>query len=535
MSYPSITDYKNAVKYLESRTENLQTLKPIKNNNGELIFSSGRFAAVFKLQDTNSNKKYALKCFLRDNIERKERYEAIYLFLKNAHSKYFCEYEYLDSEFAITPSGSSKEELYPVVKMEWVEGETLGIFLKNKCNALDSQALNTLYNNWIELSKKLYNLNMSHGDLKHDNMIISSNLEITLIDYDGMFVPSLAGRKAIEEGSPNYQHPKRHEQTFNEKLDYFSMTIIALSIKALSLNQNLFNKFNNDDNIIFSANDFNNLFNSDIYKELYKLNNKTIKKLLDDLFILLYKNIYHLPYFLQTITSLIKPKNLLKSLDEQNAQLFIFNIDNKGHFNKGSGKFHERIQNIINTIFMKLNQIDGNNIANINIMFIEYNWLEIIDSNQQNYFFLISEYLDFFKNSYKTYNFKDSVKYIEHILNKKYKLNKKATIINIFANKIENVNLIFSLKDIANIYNIYVSDRNYVEINKYPNSDYNLIDFNYLLYHTSSILENIIQEYLHHNFQIPLMKDSRGLLIDSSDVETEKFLEAILLTKNSSL
>ena len=198
MIFPNITDYKNAIKTISQRTDNLQNLVPVNFDNKNIpIGSAGRFATVFKMKDSKTNKFFALKCFTRESKDRKERYEKISDFLNSLNSPYFCEYKYLDKEFWITPSSGNKEEAYPVVKMEWVTGRTLGVFLND---TKDKNLLNKLFENWVELSKFLYQNEMAHGDLKHDNMIISDSGEITLIDYNGMFVPTLAGKEAFEEG-----------------------------------------------------------------------------------------------------------------------------------------------------------------------------------------------------------------------------------------------------------------------------------------------------------------------------------------------
>ncbi len=315
MPYPSISDYKKAVKYLNNRTSNLTNLISIRNDSSGPIGSAGSFATVFQVEDNQTKKKYALKCFTRENSERKERYEKISKFLQNINNKYFCEYQFLDNEIVITPSGSGKEELYPILKMEWIEGETLGSYLKDKSNSGKYQDLEILYKNWLELAKEIYKLGIAHGDLKHDNMIINSYGEIKLIDYDGMFVPALFGKNSVEEGSPNYQHPKRNSKIFDTRIDIFSFIIIAISIKAISLNNKLLNQFSNDENIIFVKDDFVNLKNSQIYNELTKLANNEINNLLIDLEKSL-NDINYVPTFLD-----IQLNKLKKDLDEAKQQI----------------------------------------------------------------------------------------------------------------------------------------------------------------------------------------------------------------------
>jgi hypothetical protein len=526
--YPTITDYRKAVKQLDIRTDHIKSLRSIRNDNIGPIGSSGKFATVFKMEDSISKKKYALKCFIRENVERKERYQAISLFLKNANNQYFCEYEYLDNEFSLTPSGSSKEELYPVVKMEWVEGETLNPFLKSKCANGDSQNIQKLYENWIELSKSIHKLNIAHGDLKHDNMIVLPNNEIKLIDYDGMFVPNLAGRNALEEGSINYQHPKRNSKIFNETLDYFSMIIIALSIKALTINQNLFKQFNDDENIIISANDFKNLHSSKIYSELIKLKDDTVNKLLEDLSYSL-NDINYLPSFLNKSTSSIK-------INEQNPQLFIVNIDNRSRIDKGFGELYPRIRDILsNRIYELLDNTKLN--KSVFLAIVEHNFSSKLEKNMAINFQPIETLKEPFINSFKSSNFEDSINNInKSILDfiNLYKPINRPIVINLIANSSDfRLELLINLQNQANIYNIYISDTRYINMTKYPDSEnqVNQNNFYLKLYKASSILELEIREYLTSKWKEKIKNDSVGLVLDSNDVVTLKFLDSVFLSK----
>ena len=54
---------------------------------------------------------------------------------------------------------------------------------------------------------------IAHGDLQHGNIFVVDD-ELKLIDYDGMFVPRLAGCRSNELGIEHYQHPQRKEHHF---------------------------------------------------------------------------------------------------------------------------------------------------------------------------------------------------------------------------------------------------------------------------------------------------------------------------------
>ena len=60
------------------------------------------------------------------------------------------------------------------------------------------------------------------------------SLALRLIDYDGMYVPALAGTRSGEVGLPAYQHPQRiREGTYNAEVDRFSHLVIYTAIRCL--------------------------------------------------------------------------------------------------------------------------------------------------------------------------------------------------------------------------------------------------------------------------------------------------------------
>lgn len=66
MNYPLISEYIDAIKNAEDNFNELTTLRPVYDEGGEIVMSSGNFAVVFKMKDESSGKPYAVKCFLRE-------------------------------------------------------------------------------------------------------------------------------------------------------------------------------------------------------------------------------------------------------------------------------------------------------------------------------------------------------------------------------------------------------------------------------------------------------------------------------------
>ena len=94
-----------------------------------------------------------------------------------------------------------------------------------------------------------------------------------LIDYDGMWVPSLAGKKSGEVGHPSYQHPQRlREGTYNLEVDRFPLLLIATALRALKeKGRTLWEKYDNGDNLLFKEADLRAPLKSHLFLDLTRL------------------------------------------------------------------------------------------------------------------------------------------------------------------------------------------------------------------------------------------------------------------------
>jgi len=279
--YPNIEDYINAIKHIQHRLLS-QSFSYVEDPaNKEPQFFSGNFSVVFHVKD-EIDKHYAIKCFTIETKDRLARYQAISTYLEQHKSNYFVAYEYLEKELFVT-SNSAGDNEFPILKMEWAHGKTLAMTLQEACKKHDIHILNIICEEWDKLCQFLLDHEIAHGDLKHDNIIVTNDHKLILIDYDGMFVPQLKKMNANEIGSSAYQHPKRNHSTFNKDMDHFSMLVIKLSLHALKHNPELFNQYNTGENIIFSKKDFDNVADSHLVKEIKQLNNSFINLLVQNL------------------------------------------------------------------------------------------------------------------------------------------------------------------------------------------------------------------------------------------------------------
>ena len=259
MNYPLISEYVEAIRLAEDNFEELSYLRPVLDAEGQPVMSSGNFAVVFKMRDERDGKLYAVRCFHRDQEGRAESYRLIEEGLKEVESPYLVSFRYMDKELFVDSSQTDETE-FPVLLMDWVEGITLDKYLRE--NLDDQYALEMLAYRFSQLAQWLIPQPFAHGDLKPDNILVREDGTLVLVDYDGMYVPAMKGQKARELGSPDFRHPLRTENDFDEHIDDFPFVSILLSLKAISLNPQLLEEYGTTDRLLFSEKDYRDIANS---------------------------------------------------------------------------------------------------------------------------------------------------------------------------------------------------------------------------------------------------------------------------------
>ena len=196
--YPAISEYIEAIKLAEDNFKELTNLRPVLGNDGQPVMTSGNFAVVFKMEDIKKGNLYALKCFIKEQYGREEAYHQIAEELKDVDSPYLVSIRYLEKELFVD-SMQTEETEFPVLLMDWVEGKTLDKYLRE--NLDDKFVLEMLAYRFSQLAQWLIPKPFAHGDLKPDNILVREDGTLVLVDYDGMYVPAMKGKKACELGS----------------------------------------------------------------------------------------------------------------------------------------------------------------------------------------------------------------------------------------------------------------------------------------------------------------------------------------------
>ncbi|HEV7888368.1 MAG TPA: hypothetical protein VGO92_12480 [Acidimicrobiales bacterium] len=211
---------------------------------------SGNFASVFRL-DGPDGRSHAVRCFVRGFDDMARRYAAIDQHLRRLPpaSTWRVGFEY--QEHGVQVQG----EWFPIVKMDWASGQPLLAYIEQ--HLWDGPALAYLATRFATLVDELRRSGVAHGDLQHGNILVAPGGDLRLIDYDGMFVPPLAGLPGNELGHRNYQHPGRSPGEFGLHLDNFASWVVYASLVGLSVDPLLWGRLDGGDEcLLFRSHDF---------------------------------------------------------------------------------------------------------------------------------------------------------------------------------------------------------------------------------------------------------------------------------------
>jgi hypothetical protein len=260
MSYPQITDYQEAVQHPAQAfiDPDLKLGAVAENNLGLPLVMSGGFALTYAV--TTPRRKCAVRCFHREIPAIQQKYDATSRKLRSLAIGCFVDFDFQQSGISV------RQQVFPIVRMDWVEGDTLGIWLDKNFN--NPRALEKARADFAAIARFLEREGIAHGDIQNGNVMVA-NGEIKLIDYDGMFVPGMHPGNGSETGHRHFQHPGRRVSNFGPGMDRFSFIALDLSLRALVEDRSLYSKFREGgETIIFKANDFADPQNSEIFRRL---------------------------------------------------------------------------------------------------------------------------------------------------------------------------------------------------------------------------------------------------------------------------
>jgi pimeloyl-ACP methyl ester carboxylesterase len=268
MPWPQPTDYNAAMQNpaLSLTDPELRQARVVTNALGLPSLHSGNFADVYQLRGADGQ-SWAVKCFTREVPGLALRYRSVSEHLRRVRRPFLVDFTWLEQGVRV------RGEWFPVLKMRWVEGLTLNQFVEEYLG--HGTALNQLASLWLKLARELRDAHLGHGDLQHGNVLLvpgkhETSLALRLIDYDGMWVPELAGKPSGEVGHPNYQHPQRlRDGGYGPEVDRFALLAVYTALRAMTASgKALWKKYDSGENLLFREADFHDPSRSKLLLEL---------------------------------------------------------------------------------------------------------------------------------------------------------------------------------------------------------------------------------------------------------------------------
>jgi hypothetical protein len=265
MTYPSGAAYGDALQFprtsvldpmLASGTVQVDAL-------GIPFGRSGQFALTYKISANGQD--YAFRCFQSERPGIHDRYIAISNERLATRLPYFVDFTYLD------PGVRVQGATYPALRMEWAEGLTLGTFIEQHLG--DPGRLRALQQQLHGMALALEGAGIAHGDIQSGNIVVGPSGELKLVDYDGMYVTSLAGLGPLETGHANFQHPQRSQiNPFDPTLDRFSFALLHATLAGLAENPALWSLLGGEPEApLLRKADFDNPSQSTAFRTLTRL------------------------------------------------------------------------------------------------------------------------------------------------------------------------------------------------------------------------------------------------------------------------
>ena len=268
MAWPGVAEFSKAIQNpglcfedWELTQGNVATY-PRGGRAGMPIVSSGNFASVYRVSCNGGD--YAVRCFTRTVRDQRNRYMQLDNFLRTRIPQSFVVFQFLEKGILV------EGNWYPLVKMEFVDGRPLDKFVEDNLNAPDN--LQRIAARWRGAVSEIGGLGIAHNDLQHGNVMVESDRTIRLVDYDAMYLPQYQGQTSPEDGHQNFQHPLKTIKNYSVDVDNFPALVIYVSLLAIAADPGLFQRFHNDDNLIFTKKDYQDPANSECFRILKNQN-----------------------------------------------------------------------------------------------------------------------------------------------------------------------------------------------------------------------------------------------------------------------
>ncbi|MFC4066555.1 hypothetical protein [Actinoplanes subglobosus] len=257
----SVAEYVAAVAVPEKAflDPRLRAATPAAARRGGPLRRIGQNTVVFRLDDARGD-SWAVRCFLSPGRLHGKRFRAIAGHLTKQPIPEMPIWDVLRDELLVDGRRVA------VLVAPWQEGAPLDVAVA--AGRRQPESLRALAFQWADLMRRLERARVAHGDVQHGNVLIDRD-RIALVDPDGIWTPTLRQHAApAEAGHPNYRHPRAGVAQWGPNTDRFAAHVVQLSLLAVAADPSLWDRFHDDNNLIFTEADFAAPGSTPVWEEL---------------------------------------------------------------------------------------------------------------------------------------------------------------------------------------------------------------------------------------------------------------------------
>lgn len=257
------------------------------SRNREIADNSGGNAVIFKFELANGD-VCALRLFKNFPVidDRIQRLSPVSDALGRIRSPILTSYRFFNPGLHLANADDEIKALgvpfvTPILLMGWVDGVSLGKYVKSLCEAKETDELTRLFHRWIALVREMRRIGLAHGDITASNIMVrNSDKELVLVDYDDLYLPGMDDVTRKVEGTPGYRHPKqKNSRAYGPRMDDFSLLVMTVSLAVLAERPE---DFRSIDNLFFRKGDLENT-NSEAFEKAKRLWNADAKPFVQSL------------------------------------------------------------------------------------------------------------------------------------------------------------------------------------------------------------------------------------------------------------
>lgn len=165
------------------RFRSLEGLRPLADDNGEIVFSHNGKTADFLVMW--HEERYMLKCCVQNQSIVQMPFNKLQTLVEKYSSEYLVDYKYFADEMLVFDVGGNVRYL-DIVLMGYPEGETLEKFLIRVCDDENGRILRKLKEEFCRRGSWLLNSTLVHRKIRPNSILVSREGVPTLINYESM-------------------------------------------------------------------------------------------------------------------------------------------------------------------------------------------------------------------------------------------------------------------------------------------------------------------------------------------------------------